>query len=120
MSDLQPDAKVVPGPWPTNGGGGSGPEGPDMEARIGRLEEDMRTLKATLGRLEPMIADMHRNMATRTEMNAIADRLSETREEMKEMKGEMKALLPTRTFVMWIVGLAVALFGMMLRLTGNL
>ena len=36
-------------------GGGGGPHDTDMDARVGRLEGDMRELKATLGRLEPLI-----------------------------------------------------------------
>jgi len=91
-----------------------------MEARVGRLEEDMREVKDTLRRLEPMIVELVHCTAKKSDLERIEIRLNETREEMKEVKGEMKALLPTRTFVMWIVGLAVALFGMMLRLTGNL
>ncbi len=42
--------------------GGGGPDDPGMAARIDRLEDDMREVRAVLGRLEPAIAGITSQM----------------------------------------------------------
>ena len=51
---LFPDRPLGP---PIDGGGGP-PHTPDMEARVAALEIDVKEVKATLGRLEPMLVRM--------------------------------------------------------------
>jgi hypothetical protein len=51
---------------------------PGMEARVERLERDMTDIKATLGRLEPMIVSIHAQMpflATKAEVEAVPGEL---------------------------------------------
>jgi hypothetical protein len=97
---------------PRGHGGGGGPEDPGLDRRVTQLEEDMRAVKATLGRLEPLIVEIHRDMARRVELNDVRDRLAETREEVKEMKGALSRT-PTITHLLaatistWIAGAGI-------------
>ncbi len=86
-----------------------------MEHRVTRLEEDMREMKGILTRLEPMIIELVHTTAKKADIERLDARLSVTREDMSEMKGEMRGLLPTRTFVFWMIGLFIALAGLILR-----
>jgi uncharacterized coiled-coil protein SlyX len=91
---------------------GGGPEDPALERRVTQLEEDMRFVKATLGRLEPLIVEIHRDMARRSELNEVRDRLAETREEVKEMKGALSRSptinhLLAATISTWIAGAGI-------------
>jgi hypothetical protein len=97
---------------------GGGPEDPMLELRVTRLEEDMREVKGILSRLEPMIIELVHTTAKKSDIERIEAKLAETREEVKEMKGEMRGLLPTRTFMFWMTGLFVALAGLFLRSAG--
>lgn len=52
---------VVQGPFPgdSKGRGGGGPEDPILEAREGRLEDDMKDVKADLKEVRRELRDMH-------------------------------------------------------------
>ena len=50
-----------------------------MEARVERLERDVTDIKATLGRLEPMIVSIHAQipyLATKAELGAVRGELA--------------------------------------------
>lgn len=93
-----------------------------IEARVTRLEEDVREVRHILSRLEPMIVELVHTSAKKSDIDRLDGRITETREELKELRGqflglqgEMKGLLPTRMFVFWMIGLFVALAGLFLR-----
>ncbi len=86
---------------------GPGAYDPPMEARVARLEEDMRDVKATLGRLEPMIVRMDATIAavlpTLATKAELADLRGEVKAEISELRGEMRSGLaekPNKTY-MW-------------------
>jgi hypothetical protein len=91
---------------------GGGPEDPMLEARVARLEDDMREVKGILSRLEPMIIELVHTTARKSDIERIESRLSETREEVKEMKGTL-ARTPNSTELWrmvigtWIAGAGV-------------
>jgi hypothetical protein len=89
-----------------------------LEARVARLEEDVREIRSVLSRLEPMIVGLVRSTPKTADLTRVEERLAETREEMKEIKGEVKGLLPTRTFVLWMLGFFVALAGLFINTAG--
>jgi len=91
---------------------------PNMEARVARLEEDMREVKAVLLRLEPMIVRMDAiitttlpQLSTKAELAAVRSELkqeiaegrSESWQQITELRGELRAGLaekPSKTY-MW-------------------
>jgi hypothetical protein len=91
-----------------------------LEARVSRLESDVSDIKDILRRLEPLISEMARNGATRDDILRVEQRLAQTREEMVEMRGNlggrMEGLLQTKTFIMWMIGLFLALAALVFRL----
>jgi hypothetical protein len=100
------------GPAGTGLGGGSGPEDPMLEARVGRLEECMKEVRAVLARLEPMIIELVHTTAKKSDIERIEARLAETREEVKEMKGALSRSptinhLLAATISTWIAGAGI-------------
>ncbi len=78
---------------------------PGMEGRVERLEGDMGDVKATLGRLEPMIVSIHAQMpyvATKAEVEAVRGELG-TR--IESVRGEL-ARKPGFA-AMWSMGIAL-------------
>lgn len=114
---------------------GPGPHDPSMEARVGRLEEDMRDVKATLGRLEPLMIRIDAQLqATLPHLATKAD-LAEVRTELKsdiagvrtelksdiagvrtELKSDIGGLQtaiadkPSRTYLWGILGVLLAAY----------
>jgi hypothetical protein len=72
--------------------GPRGPYRPSMEQRLSRLEEDMREVRASYGRLETMVADV-RLAATRIEatLTATFPHLA-TKADMAEIAKSLKTL----------------------------
>ena len=91
---MSADGTVAPPPGP--------PHDPGMEARVGRLEEDMSEVKATLRRLEPMIV----------RIDAIVPHLA-TKAELEALRGEMRAGFadkPSRGYLWGILGALIAAY----------
>jgi DNA-binding GntR family transcriptional regulator len=83
-----------------------------LEARVGRLEEDLRDVRATLARLEPMLIELLHTAAKKSDLERIEARLAETREEVKEMKGALSRSptinhLLAATISTWIAGAGI-------------
>jgi hypothetical protein len=78
---------------------------PGMEARVERLEQDMREVKAALGRLEPMVVSIFAQMAhvaTKAEFAAL-------RGEMKAEAASLRGELARKPGIaaMWTMGLSL-------------
>jgi hypothetical protein len=109
-------------PGPVDGGGG-GPHSPDMEARVVRLEAGMDEVRATLGRLEPIItrlaidtAEMKGKVATAADLTSIRADVSGLRSDLSEVRGRVSAL-PSFTQsiglnVVTLVALLAGVFGL--------
>jgi hypothetical protein len=82
-------------------GDGRGPHDPTMEARVAKLEQDMSEVKATLGRMEPLLIRMDERM------NHLA-----TRAELFASVGDLKTALESKPgrAAMWTM--SIALFGL--------
>ena len=70
-------------------GGEGGPNHPVMEARVSRLEEDMRDVRATLSRLEPMIVRIDATMPHLARRSDLADLRTELKGDVSELRTEM-------------------------------
>lgn len=73
--------------------GEGGGHDPAMEARVGRLEEDMRDVKATLLRLEPMIVRIDATMPFLAKASDLADLRGELRTELHTELGRLRTEL---------------------------
>ena len=86
--------------------GGASPDDPRMEARVARLEEDMREVKAVLARLEPMIiridAVVSATLPTLATKGDLADLRSELRGELAEK--------PSKTYMWGLLGVLIAAY----------
>ena len=118
---------------------GPGPYDPSMEARVARLEDDMREVKTILGRLEPMIIRMDTvlgtvlpTLATKTELvelrselrgeitesrsearGELAEFRSDLRGEMAELRSDLRAQLaemPSKTYMWGILGVLITAY----------
>ncbi len=69
---------------------------PALEARVGRLEQDMHEVKSTLGRLEPLIVSIHAQMpylATKAEVERLRGDLGAKIEGLRaDLETKMEAL----------------------------
>lgn len=74
---------------------GGPPDPPDMDARVGQLEADIRDVKATLGRLEPAI-------------NRMDDRLRGLQTDVAELKGRVSQLPTTVQIIGFVVAVLIA------------
>ncbi len=82
---------------------------PGMEGRVERLERDMADVKATLGRIEPMIISMHAQMphlATKAELERVR---GEIEAKIEGLRGETRAGLAAKPGygAMWSMGIAL-------------
>lgn len=86
--------------------GGASPYDPRMEARVARLEEDMREVKGILARLEPMIiridAVVSATLPTLATKGDLADLRSELRGELAEK--------PSKTYMWGLLGVLIAAY----------
>ena len=82
--------------------GGPEPHDPGMEMRVSRLEEDMRDVKATLARLEPMLIRMD------AMLQATLPHLA-TKSEVAELKLAL-AEKPSKTYLWTVLTAQVAAF----------
>jgi hypothetical protein len=85
---------------------GANPYDPRMEARVARLEEDMREVKAVLSRLEPMIVRIDAvvgatlpTLATKAELAVWG---SDLRTELAEK--------PSKTYMWGVLGVLIAAY----------
>ena len=74
------------------------PERDHLEGRVGRLEEDMRDVRATLARLEPLIV----------RIDATLPHLA-TKAELGELKAELRADLADKPGKLYLWGILAAL-----------
>ncbi len=85
---------------------------PALEARVGRLEVDMHDVKSSLGRLEPLIVNIHAQMpylATKAELERVR---GDVQAQIEGLRGEVRAGLAGKPGfgAMWTMG--VSLFGL--------
>ena len=97
--------------------GAPAPYDPRMEARVARLEDDMREVKAVLGRIEPMIiridAVMSVTLPTLATKAELADLGGSLRAELAEQGGSLRAELaekPSKTYMWSILGVLIAAY----------
>jgi len=85
-------AVPYPNPPPVDKGD-EPPHDSDMEARVARLEEDMKEVKGILGRLEPMIIridERSRTAVTQADLAAVrAEILAANKADITDLKGEL-------------------------------
>lgn len=91
------------------GSGGGGPHDPNMEARVLRLEEDVRDVKVALGRLEPLIVGIHAqipHLATQAELKEMRGGLES---KIGVLRGDMMSALAGKPGIgaMWTMGIAL-------------
>lgn len=61
MAENASDNVITPSAWQSRGlrgpidNGPTGPQPPDMDARVAKLEQDMSEVRAALGRIEPLL-----------------------------------------------------------------
>ncbi len=82
---------------------------PGMEARVERLEQDSREMKAALGRLEPMIISILAQMthlATKADLEKLRGDIDM---KMEQLRGEMRVGLAGKPSIgaMWTVGITL-------------
>lgn len=97
---------------PSSGGGYD----PALEARVARLEEDVRDIKATLARLEPMIIRIDAilpHLATKAELaelrTEVKTDLAGLRAELTDFRGEVRAALADKPSRAYLWGVFTAL-----------
>jgi hypothetical protein len=91
---LFPDRPLAP---PIDGGGGP-PHTPDMEARVAALEIDVKEVKATLGRLEPVLAridERTKDMVGKADLVRLDERIGKIEIKLDE---RMKNLPTSESF----------------------
>jgi hypothetical protein len=104
------------------------PYDPSMEARVARLEEDMREVKAVLGRLEPIIVRMDSVITATLPTLATKAELAELRSDLKaeiagvrsDLNADIAAVRsdlvvqladkPTKTYMWGILGVLTAAY----------
>jgi hypothetical protein len=104
MSKNSPNLRVI------DGGG----EPPDMEQRLRHLEQDMVSVKATLGHIQ---GTLNTSVATKADLFELK---GELKSEVRDLRAEMHSLM--RQQIMWNVGSIIAVAGVVfaiLRLTGS-
>ena len=108
--------------------GGSDAYDPRMEARVARLEEDVREVKAVLSRLEPIIVRMDAvitstlpQLATKAEVaqlrgemhTGLSDLRGELHTGLSDLRGELRAGLaekPSKTYLWGILGVLITAY----------
>lgn len=90
---------------------GSEPHDPGMEARVARPEEDTRNVKATLGRLEPVLvridAQLQATLPRLTTKAELADLRSEVESELADFRTEVRTSLAAVSSRTCLAALAV-------------
>lgn len=82
--------------------GGPDPHDPRVEMRVGRLEEDMREVKAILGRLEAMLVRMD------ARLEATLPHLA-TKAEVADLRAAL-ADKPSKTYMWGILGVLLTAY----------
>jgi len=80
-----------------------GPDGPGLETRISRIEEDIRDIRAILGRLEPMIIRIDAQLAHLATKAELADLRAELRADLAEK--------PSRVYLWGVLAALLAAYG---------
>ena len=86
-----------------------------VEARVGRLEQDVGDIKATLGRLEPMIVRIDAQLpylATKAEFAQLRTEMAHlaTKEEVANVRADL-AEKPSRAYLWGILAVLLAAYG---------
>ena len=84
------------------GGGGSGPEDPMLEQRVGRLEEKLDRIEAILTGLAPKITEIFHSGAKQTDLNRVE-------RDLAEVKGRISNM-PT-SFSLWMALISIFVAG---------
>jgi hypothetical protein len=84
--------------------GGSGPEDPMIEARVARLEDDMKDIKASLKSIELSVAEM------KGRLTGIEGRLSGIDARFSSLPTTWTIL--TITFTTWAIGSGILIFAL--------
>ena len=71
-------------------GGDGGSQDPVMDARVTRLEDDMRDVRAILARLEPMIVRIDATMPFLAKASDLSDLRTELKGDMASLRTELK------------------------------
>jgi hypothetical protein len=83
-----------------------GPYVPPMENRVARLEDDMRDVKSTLSRLEPLIIRIDATLTSTLPHLATRAELANLRSEMNEKFGDV----PTKTYLWGLIGVLITAY----------